>query len=166
MNLADELQANTERFIQSFSDLSEKRFNARPEENQWSVGEIVEHIYRSEYGLPGLFNGSTKPAKRDPDEKVLLMTEKLSDRAAKYSAFGPILPSDGLKDKTGLTKKFAGNRKKIIRLIEKQNPEEICTLFEHPFFGELSRLEWIRFCIIHAERHLQQIQLTLQKIKE
>jgi len=164
MNLADELQANTEEFIESFADVPDRLFNALPEKKQWSVGQIVEHINRAEYGIPRLFNGPSKPANREPAEKVPLMTEKLSDQTAKYSAFGPILPSEELKNKTELSKKFSDNRKKIINLIDKQNIEEICMLFEHPFFGELTRLEWIRFCIIHAERHRQQILSTLKKI--
>jgi len=166
INLQSDLQANTEQFIQSFRDVPDDRFNTRPATDEWSVGEIVEHVYRSEFGIPRLFNGPTKASQRDPSEKITLMTNKLSDSSAKYSAFGPILPSEKMKHKTELMKKFSTNRKKIARLIETQAAEEVCILFKHPFFGELTRLEWIRFCIIHAERHRQQIKSTIQKVNK
>jgi len=164
MNLQADLHANTEQFIQSIKDVSDDQFNICPTADNWSVGEIVEHVFRSEFGIPRLFNGPTKAVQRDPSEKIALITNKLSDRSVKYSAFGPILPSEKVKHKTELIRKFTTNREKIARLIETQATGELCTLFKHPFFGELTRLEWIRFCILHAGRHRQQIEFTLQKL--
>lgn len=54
-------------------------------------------------------------------------------------------------------------RHAIVQAIETKDLSELCTSFKHPSLGECTRREWVYFSIYHAERHLKQLKMILQK---
>ncbi|MEX2478077.1 MAG: DinB family protein [Gracilimonas sp.] len=165
MNLKNRLLENTEVLLNSVRQLSDSKLNYKLDEQNWSVAEIVEHLYRSEYGIPRLFNGETqKEIDRAPDAYVDEMRKKFLESDKKMKASGVILPTEGKKSKETLISKFQENREIIADLIDKFAPNELCLSFKHPIFGYLTRLEWIHFNIIHIERHLGQIKRVISQL--
>jgi hypothetical protein len=49
-------------------------------------------------------------------------------------------------------------RNETIALLDALNPDEVCQSWPHPAFGHLTRREWASFALIHASRHLQNLQ--------
>lgn len=60
MDLKNKLKENTELLIETVTEVPDSKFNTQPEEGSWSVAQVVEHLYRSEFGIPKLFQGKLK----------------------------------------------------------------------------------------------------------
>lgn len=165
MDLVKEYDLNTESFIQFVEGISEDQFNLKTDEDTWSAAENIEHVIRSEFGTARLFNASTKKdPSRDTEKKIQEIKSQFQDRTKKLQAFGVVLPTDNQKDKSDLLEKFKTSRKQVIDLIKVQNLDEVCTRFEHPLFGYMTRREWIHFNIVHTNRHKHQIQDLLDSL--
>jgi hypothetical protein len=158
MQLKEQLSTNTDALIQRINQFSDVEFNKKPDADSWSAGEVLEHLFRSEFGLPRLFTGEVQElTHRKPDAFVNKMKERFLESDKPLNASGVILPTEGVKSKSELIQKFKDNRAKIADLIEELPPEELCLKFEHPLLGFLTRMEWVYFSIIHTQRHLLQL---------
>ncbi|HCT54945.1 MAG: DinB family protein [Balneola sp.] len=167
MNLIEEYNLNTKAFVQFIKEIADDDFNKKPEQNTWSAAENVEHIIRSEFGTARLFNSDTKKEpNRDSESKIKEIKTRFTDRSKKLQAFGVVLPTDGKKNKEELIAKFLKSREMVIQLIKEQNPDEVCMKFAHPLFGYMTRKEWIHFNIVHANRHIHQIEALLTSLNK
>ncbi|MCP9290614.1 MULTISPECIES: DinB family protein [Gracilimonas] len=166
MTLKEQLLNNTDVFIDKINEFTDAQFNLKPDSDSWSAADVLEHVYRSEFGVPRLFTGETKKLNdRKPDAHVSRMKQRFLESDAKMEASGVILPTEGKKSRESLIEKFRSNRIKIAGLIEDLPADELCLKFEHPVFGLLTRMEWVHFSIIHSQRHqkqLDRIQSQLQ----
>lgn len=159
MTLKEQLLENTDALITAIEQIPLQQFNTKPNEESWSAAEVLEHLYRSEFGLPRLFVGETKALNgRAPDANLETMRQRFLNLDDKMKASGVILPTEGDKPREELVDKFRQNRKKIAQLISELPPEELCLKFEHPILGHLTRMEWVHFTIIHTQRHMHQIK--------
>ncbi|MEQ8524792.1 DinB family protein [Gracilimonas sp.] len=159
MTLKEQLLNNTDVFINKINEFSETQFNVKPNTDSWSAAEVLEHVYRSEFGVPRLFIGETrKVMDRKPDALVAKMKARFLESDKKMKASGVILPTEGKKSKKELIEKFRINRQKIADLIDELPPDELCLKFEHPVFGLLTRMEWVHFNMIHSQRHMKQLE--------
>ncbi|MTI89725.1 MAG: DinB family protein [Balneolaceae bacterium] len=165
MEFTDQLKENTAELLAEVQGVPEDIFNTQPAEGEWSIANVVEHMYRSEYGIAKLLDGETKPlTDRDTDSKIDTIKKKLTNFETKVKASGAILPTEGEKSKDALLSSFKKNRTVITDLAKKKNPHELCLKFEHRFFGFLTRKEWIIFCVYHTRRHIHQIQHIKNRI--
>lgn len=159
MTLKDQLLENTDALVAAIEEFPDSTFNRKPEEDTWSAAEVLEHLYRSEFGIPKLFVGKTKTlTDRSPDAQVETMKQRFLESDKKMKASGVIIPSEGEKSKGDLINTFCKNREKIAQLIDTLPPEELCLRFEHPILGHLTRMEWVHFSIIHTQRHMRQLE--------
>ena len=165
MDLVQNLKENTEAFIALVNTFSDKDFNKKPDDDTWSAAENTEHIIRSEFGTARLFSGETEAAPdRDSATLIADIEKAFLNREEKYRSFGVVNPTTGEKNKEELLKKFMEMRKEVLELIQHQNLDELCVKFEHPVYGYLTRREWVRFNIVHAKRHMMQMEELKQKI--
>ncbi|MBD3614972.1 MAG: DinB family protein [Gracilimonas sp.] len=167
MDLKKKLLENTEALIAKVDQVSDSQFNTKPggAEDSWSVADVVEHLYRSEFGIPKLFTGKTEAVvDRAPDAYLEVMRKRFLESDKKMKASDITLPTKGKKPKEALISKFRKNRRKIAELTGELTPEALCLLFEHPIYGYLTRLEWVHFNIIHAQRHMRQIERIKSQI--
>lgn len=165
MDLKNKLKENTELLIETVTNIPDSKFNIQPQEGSWSVAQVVEHLYRSEFGIPKLFQGKTqKDIDRAPDAYIDQMRKQFLESDRKMEASGVILPTEEEKSKEELIAKFELNRTKITELIGKLDEDELCLSFKHPILGYLTRQEWVHFNIIHTQRHLGQIQRILSQL--
>ena len=165
MDLAQNLRENTEAFVTMVNTFSTDDFNKKPSVNAWSAAENTEHIIRSEFGTPRLFSGKTQAVTDRDSEAIIANIEKgFLNREEKYRSFGVVNPTPGKKDKDELLKKFIKMREEVLELILHQNLDELCLKFEHPVYGYLTRREWVRFNIVHAKRHMMQMEELKQQI--
>lgn len=160
MDLNDQLKENTRRFTGLLEEIPEERFTERASgEGTWSAAEIAEHMFRSEFGITRLFNGECVALSgRDSGSKNDTIRKKMQDMSKKVKAGGPILPTGKITAKNELIGKFSNNRKAIAEVFSEQDPTEECRLFQHPYFGYLTREEWLVFIMAHADRHGHQVR--------
>lgn len=165
MDLVQKLEENTTIFIELVNSFLDEDFNKKPDDNTWSAAENVEHIVRAEFGTARLFAGKTEVVPDRDSKTIIANIEKgFLNRNNKYRSFGIVNPTPGKKDKNELLQKFVKNRKEVLELIKHQNLDELCLKFEHPVFGYLTRKEWVRFNIVHAKRHMMQMEELKQII--
>ncbi len=158
MTLKNQLLENTDTFVGKIDEFTDSQFNIKPAPDSWSAADVLEHVYRSEFGVPRLFTGETEQlTDREPDALIPEMKKRFLESDAKMEASGVILPTEGEKSKTSLIEKFRSNRNKIAELLEELPPEELCLKFKHPVFGYMTRMEWAHFSIVHSQRHIKQL---------
>ena len=85
------------------------------------------------------------------------MKKRFLESDKPMNASGVILPTGDAKSKAELIQTFTENRAKIADLIDELPEEELCLKFAHPIFGNLTRMEWVHFSIIHTQRHMRQL---------
>ncbi|MDR9417907.1 DinB family protein [Gracilimonas sp.] len=165
MDLKERLSENTDKLVKAASSVPEDQFNTKPDAKSWSVADIVEHLYRTEFGFPKLFQGETdKDPNRNSEAIIESFRTKLLNTGKKVKASSVVVPKVQNKDRQDWLQKFKDQRKTIQEHIENLEADEICKMFEHPIFGYLTRAEWIYFGIYHTERHIKQMNNTIQKI--
>lgn len=153
------LRESTDQLISVINEIPEEKFNIKPEENSWSIGQVCEHLWLVENSVNQVMRLKTKTAdERDPTKQIELIKTSFQNFEKKFNAFGPIIPSEHTKDKADLTEKLQTSRAILIEIIETNDLGEICLSFKHALFGELSRAEWVYFNLYHSERHLNQIE--------
>ena len=164
--LIADLKHNTLRLKMAIREVPDYDFNTPPKEGAWSVAGILEHLFRSEFGIPKLFKGEASPVEDRPaDAKVAEFISTFVESDKKYQSFEQINPTETAKNKEELLGRFVDLRDREIALLQNQPLDEVCHLYPHPIFGHLTRYEWAEFNIIHTQRHLKQIEETAEAVR-
>ncbi len=95
--LIAELNKSTDDFVREISFFQESDFNLKPNSDQWSAGDVAEHIYVLESFINKVLMGICVPAYRNPEEKVLVVKNIFSNFDKKFNAPDPVAPSVNLK---------------------------------------------------------------------
>lgn len=163
-SLLNEFKVATEELLQALQRIDEDQFNTCLSPDQWSAGQVAEHLIKVETGTVRLFKGESAEGKRDADGKVGEIAEKLLNYEKSFNAFGAILPDEEPKNKDRALNKLQDIRQRLASYIELQDLTELLD-FQHPLFGRLTRLEWIYFTIYHGRRHTHQINRIGEQLK-
>jgi len=162
--LIEALEASTDLFIKEIRTFKENELNIKPEPNAWSAGDVAEHIVILESLINNILSGTCVPAERNPEEKVLLVKNAFSDFSRTFHAPEPIAPSVNSKTMDHLINVIRASRQNTVQIIAAQDPGSLCKDFVHRIFGEMTRSEWVHFCLFHTDRHIVQIQKIKEKI--
>lgn len=167
MSLKQKLDQNTDALLIKIGKISDKHFHEKPDAETWSPAQVLEHLYRSEFGLTKLFSGETR---KDPDRNTEQIIQKMRvqmlENDNKMEARGIILPGDDKKSKDELISNFRSLREKIAIMADQHDEKEVCTSFKHPVYGYMTREEWVHFNIFHTKRHMGQIDRILDRLRE
>lgn len=166
MSIIKEFDANTAQFIKTIRDTSDELFNLKLDDETWSVADNVEHIIRSEFGMPKLFAGPDEESSHDIERNIEQMKIQFLNREKKSAAPQIVLPTNGDKNKEELITKFSSNRKKTLELVNSSNLDKTCLLYKNPVFGFVSRREWLYFSLVHCQRHQLQIDEVLNHLQK
>jgi uncharacterized damage-inducible protein DinB len=166
-NIADILAANEqaqERFIAVVSNLTEAQANFRPDENQWTIAEIVEHVSIVNDGLLRLTHKLLKEADsapRPPKADLNLGHTTLDENGQQQGQFQApdrVRPQGGARIEDSLAKMRAS----LAGLAEIQSRLEAVDLSEqmvpHPFLGPINTYQWMVLLGEHLDRHRGQIE--------
>jgi hypothetical protein len=137
---------------------NEQKINISLSNDSWTAGQIVEHVFKSALQLVPILNGSEKPAERDPAEKVKMIRDLFLDFEAKFKSAPNILPSDGPHNKSDIIESLGSVIPQIREVINSKDLYAICTDLVVPFFGELTRLEWLYLICYHTQKHIHQLK--------
>ena len=164
--LLKEFKENTNKLLGFIEQVDEVKLLTNPTRTEWSIMDCCEHILQLEQALIKLFRGPVEKVEKHSDKNVEIIKERFLDFEKKLTAFGIILPQRKHKTKQTIKAAIADSRATLIRIGENNGWDKRCMLYAHPLFGHLTRLEWIGFCIYHVERHLNQMEGVLLKLKE
>lgn len=165
--IADILAANEQaqaRFIVAVSNLTETQANFRPDENQWTIAEIVEHISIVNDGFLRLMYKLLKEAEsapKSPKADLSLGHTTLDENGQQpppFQAPDRVRPQGGVRIEDSLSKmrdSLAGFAEIRPRLEAVDLSEQ---MFPHPALGPLSAYQWMVLLGEHEDRHRGQIE--------
>src|SRR5215470_3658517 len=165
--IADILAANERaqaQFVTAVSNLGEAQANFRPDENQWTITEIVEHVSIVNDGFLRLTHKLLKEAEsasRPPKDDLNLGHTSLDENGRQRGAFQAperVHPKGGVSVEDSLAKMrvtltgFAEIRSRLeaVDLSEQ--------MFPHPALGPFNAYQWMVLLGEHENRHRGQIE--------
>lgn len=152
------LEANTAAIDAFLESLSEEQAAQRPYPGKWNILEVMEHICTSEFGTIQVMRGEKTAMERDPEAKVVTMRTSFADDGKSFQAPAQLAASGRYATLSEAKAAFSKARGGLLQAAQEGDPNLGCASFPHPGFGLLSQLEWVHFSIIHADRHLRQMQ--------
>ena len=160
------LNETTEALLQAIFLFDQIQFNKIPFEGSWTAGQVAEHVFKSESGIPALLNGRDKPTLRPADQNIQQIKNIFLDFTTKMKSPDFILPGDDEKDKNGLYENLKATRAKILQLAGTLDLSKTYDMFSFPGIGEMTGLEWLTFIICHSKRHTRQIKNIYEVLKK
>ena len=165
--IADIMAANERaqaRFNAAVSTLSESQADFRPDENQWTIAEIVEHVSIVNDGFLRLTHKLLKEAEsapRPPMDDLNLGHTSLDENGQHHP--GPFQAPDRVRPQGGarIEDSLAKMEATLAGLMEIQSRLEAVDLseqmFPHPFLGPINAYQWLVLLGEHEDRHRGQI---------
>ena len=154
-----------QKLLDTVGPLDSNLFAKRPSDSEWSVAEIVQHLYLVEERV-------VKDLKRAIDSepgqvsffKKLIPTSIVALRVRKFQAPKAVNPVD-VPGKDQVLANYNGARQSLKDLCNSQSRERFKTLvFRHPFLGRIDGTATVDFVGYHEQRHLKQIREVLKKL--
>jgi len=161
--LAASEQAQT-RFIAAVSNLTEAQANFRPDENQWTIAEIVEHVSVANDGFLRITHKLLKEAEsaaKPPKADLNLGHTSLDENGQQP---GPFQAPERVRPKGGVSVEdsLAKMRASLAGFAEIQSRLEAVDLsdqmFPHPALGPIDAYQWMVLLGEHEDRHRGQIE--------
>ena len=135
-----------------------QQFNRVPFGGSWTAAQVADHLLKSQWGLPEIFTGNTKPADRKPDASNGLIEGIFLDFNSKYKSPHFILPTDEPQDKEDVLARYQGKSEEIQQMAAPLNDTDICMDFAIPGADPFTRMEWLHLVACHTIRHTRQLQ--------
>jgi len=165
--ITDILAANEQaqaRFMAAISNLTDAQADFRPNENQWTIAEIVEHVsivndgfLRLAHKLLKEAESAAKPPKTDLNLGHTSLDENGRQHPEPFQAPDRVRPQGGARIADSLAKigaTLAGLMEIRSRLEAVDLSEQI---FPHPFLGPINAYQWLVLLGEHEDRHRGQI---------
>jgi uncharacterized protein YndB with AHSA1/START domain len=145
-------------FIRS---LDEKKLNTVPYKGSWTAAQLVRHLIKSISGVGPLIEKPSKPAERDPAERIFQLKQNFLDITKTMQSPEFIVPEKIHYNKELLISDFEEALEPLIKLKD-VNLNELITGLP---LGPITKLEIIHFIFYHLQRHLIQMKRITEALK-
>lgn len=160
-----------DKFKQSFAALSEEQLNAKPEGENWSVAQIVEHVAIVNGGAFRICSkllGKGEAAGKSNDGSVSISSEFIEAGSSaigqKLEAPEMVWPINNVPIADSIAKLDEQQVQYAELKVKFETFDGVDAKFPHPYFGDLSAQEWLVLSGAHEIRHLKQIRRVLEAI--
>lgn len=150
----DQAFANWTKAVQQFD---QSQYNQVPFEGSWTPGQIVQHLTLANGGFADLLYGPTADANRPADEHVAVLREMFLNFDSKMDAPDFVRPAAKAYEQTPHLTQTATIKDSLDKAMATLDLDVVCTSFELPVFGHLTRLEALTFVLVHTLRHTNQL---------
>jgi phage-related protein len=144
-----------------FSSLSEKSINDVSYKDSWTAAQLLRHIILSTKGMAKAMNMSSKPADRDPGEKIAGLKKTFLDLSSKMQSPDFIVPEAGPYEKEATLKELQAT---FGSLKENAGKASLNDLVEGLPFGPVTKLELLHFVLYHTMRHIHQMKKIVESL--
>jgi hypothetical protein len=165
-DLSGELSTTKNNLLQAVDSFNQENINTVPFEGSWTGGQVARHVLKSASGVLEALNGPVKAADRDPEQHIKLLGDIFLNFDIKMKSPDFVLPDNEPRDKVALTRLLDDTFDGIIGAAKSGDLDVICTTFEMPNLGALSKKEFIWFTIVHTQRHIHQLKNILNRLNE
>ena len=153
-----EFESVTEALMQLLDSFTGEEINSVPFDGSWTAGQVGRHLYKSYRGMPQLLDGPVVNSNRHPEALVDSFREPFLDFKIKMQSPEFIIPEPIEYNRIQLLQEISKVRLEIILKLKTHDLTKICTGFELPGAGPMTRLEWVHFMVVHTRRHNHQLQ--------
>jgi hypothetical protein len=157
-DIVNELKSTKIELLETLGRLSDGNINTIPFEGSWTGGQVAEHVLMSSSAVAGALSSPAETAERDSNQHIELFSQVFLNFDHKLKSPDFILPSDKPKDKQSLIQSLKETFEKIEQAAGSGDLDLICTSFDMPTIGKLSRRELTWFTIVHTKRHIHQLK--------
>ena len=152
--------------LHKLARFTEDQFNTAPFDGSWTPGQVAEHVLLSVSGGLAVIRGAVNSTGRNPAEQVEPLRSLFLNFEIKMKGPDFVQPTDKPKDKAALTATLRHTWEEIAVFAANHDLHLLCSQFEMPSFGALTRLEWLWFMIFHTQRHIYQLKNMLPFFSE
>ncbi|MCB1141344.1 MAG: DinB family protein [Leptospiraceae bacterium] len=163
-------QTNRKQILEILDSISDEDLLKEPEGGGWSISEVLEHIYLSQWNIvrsvPVVLN---KKFGMDTDEQPDLDYRKMAIGLSRPSGFkNPevVAPLNKFK-KDELKALLEKSEKKMLDVLKNKTKEDLTKRgMEHPAFGTLNLFNYLWVMSLHEGLHLYAIKKRVGFTKE
>jgi uncharacterized damage-inducible protein DinB len=159
--LGHQLEDVTADFLQLLEAVPQEYMNTIPFEGSWTVGQVANHIFKSDSYVLKSLRGPTKDIHREAGEKIEETKKVFLDFTKKLKSPKQIVPENKTYFKEELLTDLKKTRGEINQSIESLDLTVVCA---DPVLGDMTRLEIIHFVIYHTQRHIHQLRNITKEI--
>lgn len=152
--------------LEALDRFGDQTINTIPFEGSWTAGQVAEHVLMSASAMANALKGPVKPADRNPEQHVELLSQVFLNFEQKLKSPDFIIPSDAPKNKKVLMSALEEAFSSIEQSAAYGDLDMICTGIEMPTLGKLSKKELIWFTIVHTKRHIHQLRNIADHIEK
>ena len=147
----------------SVRDVHHEQFNQKPAEDEWSIKQILEHLYLMEGAIA---NNIEKQLASGKEEEAKKRSIELSvDRTTKVEAPNEFQPTDDEASILEMEEKLATSHQALQKIANEYSEATLAKKsMPHPAFGNMSLDQWVTFVGYHEERHTKQIEEVKEKL--
>ncbi len=156
----DEKRKQVLDFIEGISD---QEAGKKPEEDRWSILEVLEHLYLMEQLVVYQINKALKHG--DQQQAKLKPLNQTTNRDYKVEAPEAVQPKGEFQSLNDARDGLEKTREATMFLIHNKDEETLQNrVFPHPAFGDMNLEQWIEFIGWHELRHLDQMKEVKESI--
>ena len=150
----------------TITKFSDEQINVVPFEGSWTAGEVAQHLILSGDNIGNVLKGSDKDPGREPDANIEKLKAIFLDYSSKMKSPEFIEPEKKDYNKSEQLEAFKKIEAEVVEAIDTLDLTKLCTQFEFPGIGNLTRLEIINFIDFHTQRHTHQLKDIYLKLKK
>lgn len=145
------------KLLETVDGLSDEELNWKASEDEWSVRQVLEHLYLMEGGVTKTIQSQL--TKEETHETAGKPIERTVDRSTKVDAPDFAKPGDSFATAAELKDKLKASHTSLQQLEDSVPTEQLkARSYPHPVFGDMSLDQWIPFVGYHELRHIEQIE--------
>lgn len=171
LNEFDRMESERQQLLGKLNSISLETLEKKPDGNTWSVTEVMYHLKVAEEGALKYMQkkldvgGHSKAAASAGLKQQFLnfmISLPIKFKAPKVAQ----LPKDSSVNYTQALDEWNAVRKGLRKEYESIDESLIANeLFKHPAMGKMNLIQSVRFMRQHMNRHIGQIERTLEKVK-
>lgn len=153
------LDQERQKLINFINTISDEQANIKPDQQTWSILEVLEHLYLMEKGIISKIGNALETGKVQTEIISPKPIERTIDRDFKIDAPETLKPKGNFKTLNQAKDHLVKSREAILFLTHNKDEKTLqAYCFTHPVFGEMNLQQWIEFIGLHELRHLEQMK--------
>jgi DinB superfamily len=162
-----------EHLLQTLNSISPEEATALPDGEKWNIQQIAEHLSIVDQGISRLCKKLVDGAKTEakPSNGTVTLSHEFNEKLksvgnAKVTAPERVHPTGDVNIAEAI-QRMKQNREAFASVREDlRNFDVSANKFPHPFFGDISAIEWMIVAGGHEMRHAKQIERLIVNIRK
>jgi uncharacterized damage-inducible protein DinB len=152
------LKETRDGLLEMIKDLSEEQLNKRKDPRSWSIGQVCQHLSRTEE----LYVMAIKKALKGNEDSLVenKPLQFMLDRSHKWEAPDIARPTDEIVRAESIIDKLRHSRERLNEVLNAVEDPSLLNRrhFTHPVFKEMLLSDWVKSLYLHEQRHMEQIK--------